>query len=369
MQDISTFTIVVLNLICIIFQIFFPIRYSYSDEIQISTENVNNMLYAADKYMLSTIKTKCCELLKSTAQSSDAVVTLSTANRFHLEVLQKESLHYIEENTEECLLSSHAVQMNSECVEIIISSEYLSCSETEVCKFFLKWVDAQCKLQGKEVNADNLKAIAGGLMAFIKFPLVEKTYFSSEVSHSLLLTKEEVISVFRSHHGDKCLLFSDKPRCSSSDLKTVCLYRSTNVSKPWTSTAVNALKFCSSKSIWIKGCIIFGPVFDPVIDDLTFRFELIDNSENVICDEVLDMRTNTSVNNTIAIKLMKQTRLKANEKYTIMVRNIKPSTYYGIDCKSICNQEGISVIFENSPKSQTNTDVNHGQIAGIIFSI
>ncbi|XP_052075874.1 BTB/POZ domain-containing protein 6-like [Mytilus californianus] len=127
------------------------LRYAYIDDVQISTNNVNRMLYAADKYMLSTPKTKCCELLQSTAQSSNAVVTLSTANQFHLEDLQKESLQYIKDNTEECLLSSHAVQLNTECVQMIVTSEYLSCSETEVCKFFLKWTEAQCKLHGKEV--------------------------------------------------------------------------------------------------------------------------------------------------------------------------------------------------------------------------
>ncbi|CAC5423047.1 Fibrinogen-like protein 1,Fibrinogen-like protein A,Tenascin,Ryncolin-2,Ryncolin-4,Techylectin-5A,Tenascin-N, Angiopoietin-related protein 7,Ficolin-2,Ryncolin-1,Tenascin-R,Ryncolin-3,Ficolin-1 [Mytilus coruscus] len=77
------------------------------------------------------------------------MVTLSTANQFqfHLDDLQKESLQYIEENTETCLLSSYAIEINNDCVQMILMSEYLSCSETEVCTFFLKWIETQCTMQ------------------------------------------------------------------------------------------------------------------------------------------------------------------------------------------------------------------------------
>ncbi|XP_076071543.1 BTB/POZ domain-containing protein 6-like [Mytilus galloprovincialis] len=82
-----------------------PKIYAYTDVVKISEKNVTSMLYAAEKYMLTTVKKKCSELLRSTATSVDAVVTLSTANQFHLHDLQKKSLHFIEENTERCLSS------------------------------------------------------------------------------------------------------------------------------------------------------------------------------------------------------------------------------------------------------------------------
>lgn len=218
------------------------------------------MLYAADKYMLTTVKTKCSELLRSTATTSDAVVTLSTANQFHLDDLQKESLQYIEDNTGTCLLSSYAIELNDECVQLILKSEYLSCTETEVCTFFLKWIETQCTIHGKEVNSKNMKGIAEGLMRLIRFPLVEKTYFSNKVSHSMLLTKDEIISVYRYHHGEKCLLFSDKPRYSripNKDGKTHNIYRHTSCRFTYETTSLNALKFNLNRSIWLKGCIVF----------------------------------------------------------------------------------------------------------------
>lgn len=342
--------------------------------VQISNKNVTSMLYAADKYMLTTVKTKCSELLRSTATTSDAVVTLSTANQFHLDDLQKESLQYIEDNTGTCLLSSYAIELNDECVQLILKSEYLSCTETEVCTFFLKWIETQCTIHGKEVNTKNMRGIAEGLMRFIRFPLVEKKYFSNEVSHSMLLTKDEIISVYRYHHGEECILFSDKPRylrIPKKNGQTHNIYRHTACRFPYENTSLNALKFNLNRSIWLKGCIIFGPTNTNCTnqEQNMFTFELNDDSENVICWEELNIRSGTLFNNTVALTIKKPVLLNAEKQYTIIVRDIKQQTYFGIDCKSVCIQDTVKITFENSPISTTSTNVTQGQIAGIMYSV
>jgi hypothetical protein len=49
-----------------------PVLFSIS----LSTANVNDILYAADKYMLRQAKTSCSELLKESACSSNATIAL-----------------------------------------------------------------------------------------------------------------------------------------------------------------------------------------------------------------------------------------------------------------------------------------------------
>lgn len=342
--------------------------------VKISNTNVTSMFYAADKYMLTTVKTKCFELLRSTATSVDAVVTLSTANQFHLEDLLKESLQYIEENTEICLSSSYAVELNNDCVQMILISEHLSCSETEVCKFFLKWIKTKCKLQGKEVNVKNRRSKAERLMQFIRFPLVENKYFSNKISHSKLLTNDEIISVYRYHYGETCSLFSDKPRCPripNNNGQTHSIYRHSTCSHTLQNVSPNALKFHLNRSIWLKGCIIFGPTSTNYAnqEQKMFTFELNDDSENMVCWEVLNIGSGTPFNNTVALTIKKPVLLNAEKQYTIIVRDIKPQTYYGTNCKSVCIQDSVTITFENSPKSTAFTNVTQGQIAGIMYSI
>ncbi|XP_076070730.1 BTB/POZ domain-containing protein 2-like isoform X2 [Mytilus galloprovincialis] len=345
---------------------------AYDDDVLISNKNVDSMLYAGDKYMLSTVMSKCSEFLISTAKSADAVVTLSTARQFHLEDLQTESLKYIEDNTAECLSSIHAVELNSQCVQLILKSEYLSCSETDVCNFFLKWITNQCQLQDLEVNAENLRSISGELMSLIRFPLIEKKYFSTTVSHSMLLTTDEILSVFRWHHGEVCSLFSTDPRCPRGPNlqgETKIIHRHTRISNGWRSNAANALIFHSNKSIWLKGCIIFAPLSVTCGGNAKFTFELTDESTNIFSNEVLDMESGTSLNETIGVSLTKPILLNAEKRYTIVVRDIKPTTYYGSNCKSVCKQDDVTITFQNSTKSKCSTDITQGQIAGIMFCL
>lgn len=100
-----------------------------------------------------------------------------------------------------------------------------------------------------------------------------------------------------------------------------------------------------------------------------FTFELNDDSQNVICWEQLNIRSGTSFNNTVALTITKPILLNAEKQYTIIVRDIKPQTYLGINCKSVCIQDSVTITFENSPKSTASTNVTQGQIAGIMYSI
>ncbi|CAG2249273.1 unnamed protein product [Mytilus edulis] len=267
------------------------------------------MMYMLEKEIMCD--TKCSELLRSTATSADAVVTLSTANQFHLDDLQKESLHYIEENTEICLSSSYAVELNSNCVQMILISEHLSCSETEFCKFFLKWIKTQCQLQGKEANAKNMR---------------DKPRY---------------------------------PRIPNKNGQTHNIYRHSTCSRTLQNVSINALKFHLNRSVWFKGCIIFGPANTNISHEQhnMFTFELTDDSENVVCWEVLKISSGTTFNNTVALNLAKPMLLHADTQYTISVHDIKPQTYYGINCNSVCIHDSVTITFENSPKSTTMTSV------------
>ncbi|VDI68393.1 RCC1 and BTB domain-containing protein [Mytilus galloprovincialis] len=84
------------------------LTYFYSDDITITNNNVKEMLYAADKYMLAAVKRKCETILKQTAQLEHATKALQTGYQYYLLELQKDSLNYIEMNTKACLLSEHA---------------------------------------------------------------------------------------------------------------------------------------------------------------------------------------------------------------------------------------------------------------------
>lgn len=139
------------------------------------------------------------------------------------------------------------------------------------------------------------------------------------------------------------------------------IYRHATYTYTLPNDSQHALKFHLNRSMWLKGCIFFGPVNPNVNYEFEeynkFTFELTDDSENVICWQVLHIRSGTSFNPTFALTIDKLVLLNASKQYTIIVRDNKHQTYYGINCKSVCIHDSVTITFENSPKSTTSTNV------------
>lgn len=50
----------------------FPNRFIYTDIVVIDDENINGILRVSDKYMVQTLKDKCCEFYTSSLDSDNA---------------------------------------------------------------------------------------------------------------------------------------------------------------------------------------------------------------------------------------------------------------------------------------------------------
>ncbi|CAC5401246.1 BTBD3_6 [Mytilus coruscus] len=340
------------------------LKYIYSDEIEITNENVRDILYAADKYMLSRVKQKCSDLLKKTARSSDAVVALSTASQFHLGVLQRESLQFIESNTKACLASVHASNLSKECVEIILQSDYLSCTETDICKFFLTWTDKFIEAANVERNPENLRSVVGNLLYLIRFPLVDKTYFSQFVSHTGILTLPEIVNVFRSHYGEKSDVFVEKTRVPLAKRVTHTFTRHASRRSGWNARGVDALDVESDKDIWANGVVVFGPTGEISSNYRSFEFEILNEKNICIYSSILNLPTEATVSKKYTFGPV---LIKANTSYTLLLKDIKVKTYYGVDCKTSFTANGATVTVKNSTMCTTGTNTEQGQFAGFLF--
>ena len=93
------------------------------------------------------------------------------------------------------------MQLPKECMEIILRSELLSCSEADILKCLLQWAEVRCTIANQEVKGDNLRNIIEHLLSLVRLSLVEKEYFATVISDIDLLTQPEIVSVFRSHCG------------------------------------------------------------------------------------------------------------------------------------------------------------------------
>ncbi|CAC5375758.1 unnamed protein product [Mytilus coruscus] len=204
------------------------LKYFYSDVITITNNNVKEMLYAADKYMLAAVKRECETVLKQTAKSEHATKALQTAYQYHLSDLQTESLDYIEMNTKACLLSEHA-----------------------------------CELAKLEPSGGNIREALGNSLYLIRFPNVEMKFFSDAVASSCLLTSDEMVSIYQSYFGVISKTFPSSLRGPVSKQQTYTINRYGQITGPMGTTGNQSLIFLSDIDVWLKGVLIFLPYVKP----------------------------------------------------------------------------------------------------------
>ncbi|CAC5403376.1 unnamed protein product [Mytilus coruscus] len=196
------------------------LRYIYSDLLDPSLDNMQEVLYIAEKYMLSTMKDECSNQLVSSIETSNAHLVFDVASNFNLQSVKSKTLEHIQKNAEEYFTEPNAIKISRECIKAILELDFMSCSETNICRFLIKWAGHQCEVQGKTASGENMREITGSLLNLVRFPVINRTYFTNKIP-SGFLTSEEVISVFSSHNGKKNEYFNESNRNSKRNLNVM----------------------------------------------------------------------------------------------------------------------------------------------------
>ncbi|XP_052097600.1 BTB/POZ domain-containing protein 6-B-like isoform X2 [Mytilus californianus] len=354
------------------------LKYIYCDQISITNDNVKEILYAADKYMLAAVKRECETVLKQTAQSEHATKALQTGYQHSLLDLQRESLDYIEINTKECLLSEYALSLSRDCLGLILKSDYLNCTETDICHFIIKWGKHQCKLANLEPSGGNIREVLGTNLYMIRFQDVDMKFFSKEIVVSGLLTDDETVSIYQSHFGEVSKIFSNIPRYTVTQRKTITVYRYEQISQPMATTGIQSIIFLSDNDIWLKGVHIFLPYVQPtyghqvaVSNNVNISIQILNdsNEEKIHHDQRITYGQN--YDQVLEVKFSKPLHIHARRDYTIQMNGMCYQTYCGINCKeSVTESEsGVTVKFKDSSVGDNETNISTGQFAGLSFSV
>ncbi|XP_063409134.1 BTB/POZ domain-containing protein 6-like [Mytilus trossulus] len=345
------------------------LKYIYSDVLDLSLDNIQEVLYVAEKYMISAMKNTCIALLSSSVETSNAPLVFDVASNFHLDDLKTKSLYHIQYKAAECLKAQNAIKMSRECIGEILKLDSVNCSETDICQFLIKWAGNQCEAEQNTPSGENMRKITGSLLYLVRFPLIDKTYFANEIVHSGFLTLEEIVSVFSSHYGQKNEFFAESVR-NVCYQKSYRVLRHSSVSSPWmlyyNNQKHDALKVTVNKNIELKSVILYGPVGNVSTNDREIVIKILNDSENKLCSQKYESCIQKCDLQTVL--LSEPIPFNSNECFTIMVNSVKFSAYYGTNCKPECKIDDIVVTYQQTPKCNTSTSVVQGQIAGIEFN-
>lgn len=155
------------------------IDYVYSAEIQVTEDNVQTLLPAANLLQLSDVQEACCEFLQAQLHPSNCLGIRAFADLHGCLDLLAHCDTYIEQHFVEVTENEEFLALPANQVAHLISSDRLSVpSEEQVFEAVMNWVNQ---------DLGNRESQLGSLMEHVRLPLLSQEYLVQRVEEEPLL--------------------------------------------------------------------------------------------------------------------------------------------------------------------------------------
>ena len=173
-------------------------RYLYSDEVNLSGNNVMQVLYLAKKYMVPSLADKCSKYLRDHLDASNVFNILPMAQKYEEKELNDRCWEVIDNQSQEATKSDGFTTIEHSLLEAVVSRDTLTINEIDLFKAVDLWATKNCGNQGLEANGEEKRRIVGEtVVKAIRFPVMKLQEFASVVPDSKILTPDEVINFFK----------------------------------------------------------------------------------------------------------------------------------------------------------------------------
>ena len=170
-------------------------RYLYCDEISLEADTVLPTLYAAKKYIMPHLAKACVEYLETNLDASNAWLLLHHSRLFEESELMKRCLDVIDTQANEALQADSFTSIDYQTLELILGRDNLCADETVVFTVAVRWAEAECTRQGRDISPQQCREVLGDALYLIRFPVMTPSDFADGACQSGLLNKQEMIDI------------------------------------------------------------------------------------------------------------------------------------------------------------------------------
>ena len=173
-------------------------RFVYSDEVNLNSDNVMEVLYLANKYMLLSLADKCSEFLRENLDASNVFHVLPDAQKYEVKDLENHCWEMIDQQTDEAVKSDGFVTIEKSVLEELVERDSLNVREVELFKAVDCWAKKECEKQGLAAEGSVKRKILGErIVKAIRFPVMEQQEFADVVLDCDILTKKESFDLMK----------------------------------------------------------------------------------------------------------------------------------------------------------------------------
>lgn len=310
------------------------IKFIYCEYIDVTLENVTEIMNLAKKYMVLSLENYCKEFGLKNLTIDNVMETLRFAEAYEIHELKDECISVIQYNTEDILGSS---KFGLSEVKTILSLNSLSTSENNLCKFIFEHVQ-----ETDTIIADtgkNIRQKLGDSFNLLRFLTLSVEEFLEIVyKYKNMFTHEETIGILMKISlavETSEIQFSSSPRTVISSFDDRHLY-SLDINKyAGAATIVDSkidwkeMKFSVNKKVWICGVEVF--VKNSITSKTVVFLKFIDTNGKTILENMEKHKPVSQGTTAFKINFGRQCLIQANTDYTICIKyedTIGPF-YYG----------------------------------------
>ena len=345
-------------------------RFIYSDEANLTPDNVMQLMYLAKKYMLPSLAGKCSAFLQENLDTSNVFTVLPEVQKYEEKDLLDRCWKVIEKETEEAVKSDGFETIERSVLEELVEKETLNIKEVELFKAVDRWAGKECEKQGLVAEGSVKRRILGErIMKGVRFPVMEEKEFASVVLECDILGKKEICDLMRYFNSvlNTSVGFCETKRAGSFEKisRFGSLATGWHYSGDWT----DFLYLTVDKNIKLHAIRLFGSNL----------------SEYSVTLNVYNCRTYSKVatkTGSFSSKLMKcrigdyqgfeiefepSVALEANSKYQVYASITGPPSWYGQGGVPSVESSVVKISFYNIGVGQTK--VSKGQFAEFVFAL
>ena len=343
-------------------------RFIYSDEAKLNADNVLQLMYLANKYMLPSLAGKCSAYLQENLSSSNVFTVLPAAQKYEEKDLLDHCWKVIGKKTEEAVKSDGFTTIERSVLEEMVEKDSLNIKEVELFKAVGRWAEMECERQGLVAEGSVKRRILGErIVKGIRFPLMEEKEFVGVVLDCNILSKKECFDMIKYFNTLLTIPvgFSGERRIGEPNI--IC--RLSNYLMGWLydTSYPNSIGLCVDKGIKLHSVRLFGSEngeYEARLSVLNFSYDCIASVKGNFLSKLIQGEMGNY--HGFEIEIIPPVTLQGNEEY-YFIANIKgPPSWYGLSDNPTVQHSGVEFAFENH---DGYTNVYRGQFPEFVFTL
>ena len=169
----------------------------YYDEVQLTTRNVPEVLFLAQKYLIPSLAKICTEFVGNNLTVKNTLPVLDHC--FLLGVskgLEKQCWSIIDKHASEVAEDNQFLDIDHGTLTALLSRDTLVAKEMVLFRAAVKWAGHECQRLSIPLTVENKRKVLGDAFYSIRFPLMSMKEFTDEVAQSSFLSHEEVANMY-----------------------------------------------------------------------------------------------------------------------------------------------------------------------------